>query len=100
MINQNLKILRTTSFLPELSGSSCSVPGLHLNFLLLFKKVFSLLVSVHFFVKLFLQVYVRETGEGTSPILTFLHHSVMIGLRSRNSAERDIGYISSKRGTE
>ena len=52
-----------------------------------------------FFHKLFLQVYVQEAGEGTSPILSFLHTFVMIW-NKKLSAESDIWYISNKRGTE
>ena len=61
---------------------------LHLQF---FAFIFSLLVSVLFFIKLFLQVYIQEAGEGTSPILSFLHPFVM-SWNKKLSAESDIWY--------
>ena len=42
-----------------------------------------------FFHKNFLQVYIQEAGEGTSPILSFLHPFVMIW-NKKLSAESDI----------
>ena len=46
------------------------------------------------------KVYIQEAGEGTSPILSFLHPFVMIW-NKKLSAESDIWYnISCKRGTE
>ena len=51
--------------------------------------LFSLLVSVLFFHKNFLQVYIQEAGEGTSPILSFLHPFVMIW-NKKLSAESNI----------
>ena len=47
--------------------------------------LFSLLVSV-----LFSTGYIQEAGEGTSPILSFLHPLVMIW-NKKLSAESDIG---------
>ena len=64
-----------------------------------FCMLFSLLVSVLFFHKSFLQVYIQEAGEGTSPVLSFLHPFVMFW-NKKLSAESDIGYIDSKRDTE
>ena len=42
-----------------------------------------------FFHKFFLQVYIEEAGEGTSPILSFLHPFVMIW-KKKLSAESNI----------
>ena len=62
--------------------------------------LFSLLVSVLCFHKKILQVYIQEAGEGTSPILSFLHPFVMIW-NKKLSAESDVWYnISCKRGTD
>ena len=41
----------------------------------------------------------QEAGEGSSPILSFLHHFVIIW-NKKLSAESDVWCISSKRGTE
>ena len=60
---------------------------------------FSLLVSVLFFfhITFFYRLY---TGgrEGTSPLLSLLY-PLCDDLELKNSAESDIGHISSKRGT-
>ena len=53
--------------------------------------LFSLLVSVVFFHKIFLQVYIQEVGECTSPILSLLHPFVMIW-NKKLSAESDIWF--------
>ena len=52
--------------------------------------LFSLLVSALFFIKLFYRC-IQEVGEGTSPILSFLHPFVMIW-NKKLSAESDIWY--------
>ena len=44
-----------------------------------------------FFHKFFVQVYIQEAGEGTSPILSFLHPFVMIW-NKKLSAESAIWY--------
>ena len=45
--------------------------------------------------------YIQEAGEGTSPLLSLLYPFVMIwNKKYLNDAVSDIGYISSKRGTE
>ena len=60
--------------------------------------LFSLLVIVLFH-KTFSTGYTQESGEGTGPILSFLHPVVMI-CNKKLSAESDTCNISSKRVTE
>ena len=63
-------------------------------------KAFFFTCFCPFFHKIFLQVSIQEAGEGTSPILSFLHPFVMIW-NKKLSAESDIWYnISCKKGTE
>ena len=52
------------------------------NLCIYFKCFFLYLFLSFFSVKLFLQVYIQEAGEGISPILSFLHTFVMVWNRS------------------
>ena len=59
-------------------------------------KCFFFTSSCPFFIKLFLQMYIQEPGEETSPILSFLLPFAMIW-NKKLSANNDIGYINSNR---